>query len=145
MVHDFKNFPELTDAQMPIYYFESPHKQITSDFWAEVVEVHDGDTIRVTWSERSFDFPIRFSNIAAPELAEKGGPESQSWLEDKILGEEVFIKLSPKRVGKFGRLLGRVIWRGLDIGEESVAMGQSIPFEMFQRKPSIPDFSEAIA
>jgi len=47
MAHDFKKFPELTNNQMQIYYFESPHKQITEDFKARVVDVHDGDTIKV--------------------------------------------------------------------------------------------------
>ena len=75
--HDFKRFPELTNAQMGLYYFESPHKQIFSNFVANVVGVHDGDTIRVLWRERDFTFPVRFMNIAAPELGERGGEDSQ--------------------------------------------------------------------
>jgi len=73
MAHDFKRFPELTNRQMNLYYFESPHKQITQDFVAKVVKVTDGDTIRVKWEDRDFDFPIRFIDIAAPELDEIGG------------------------------------------------------------------------
>ena len=37
MVHDFKAFPELTNSQMDLYYWDSPHKQITDDFDAVVV------------------------------------------------------------------------------------------------------------
>jgi endonuclease YncB( thermonuclease family) len=67
-MHNFKDFPELTNAQMSDFYFDSPHKQITADFRALVVKVHDGDTItlRVEW--RNFDFPLRFLDINAPEL-----------------------------------------------------------------------------
>ena len=32
MAHDFKKWPELRNSQMALYYFESPHRQITEDF-----------------------------------------------------------------------------------------------------------------
>ena len=75
MAHDFVKFPELTNSQMDLYYFESPHKQLSEDFQAEVVKVHDGDTITLRCAERSFDFPLRIINIAAPELNQDGGME----------------------------------------------------------------------
>ena len=125
--HDFKRFPELTNFQMGLYYFDSPHKQIGEDFFAKVVKVSDGDTIRVETDFRDFSFPIRFSNILAAELNEPGGIESQSWLESQILGEEVTIEVDPKlRVEKWGRLLGKVIWNGLDMGEQSIRQNHSV-------------------
>jgi len=36
MEHDFKANPELTNAEMNTFYFESPHKQIVRDFDAKV-------------------------------------------------------------------------------------------------------------
>ena len=96
--HDFDKFPELTNAQMDIYYYDSPHKQITEDFTCKVVKVHDGDTVSVRWNKRIFDFPIRLANIAAPELSEKGGHEAQSWLEEVLLDQEVKVILSRQRV-----------------------------------------------
>lgn len=80
MTHDFKLWPELSNRQMEMYYWQSPHKQITESFKAYVVRVIDGDTLRVRWKERDFDFPVRLINCAAPELDEKGGKESKSWL-----------------------------------------------------------------
>ena len=124
--HDFKRFPELTNSQMAFYYFDSPHQQITEDFWARVIDVHDGDTIRVEVDFRDFSFPIRFSNILAAELDEKGGPESQSWLESQILGEEVEIIVNKNnRVEKWGRLLGQVRHKGFDMGELSIQNDKS--------------------
>tara|TARA_R100000789_G_C2970117_1_gene140504 strand:- start:265 stop:714 length:450 start_codon:yes stop_codon:yes gene_type:complete len=136
--HDFKNFPELTNRQMEIFYFDSPHKQITEDFRARVVKVIDGDTVRVKWEERSFDFPIRLANLAAPELKESGGVESQKWLAEKILGKDVDIVLSPERVEKWGRLLAYVIDGGINMSEESrmFGMGQS----WNERGSFIPNF-----
>jgi len=141
-MHDFKAFPELTNAQLEIYYWDSPHKQILDDFRAKVVKVTDGDTIRVKWSERDFTFPIRFLDLAAPELDERGGKESQGWLESQILGKEVDIEIDQDlRVEKWGRLLGRVILNGIDVGEESVLMGHAIPWGD-RNVGTIPDFAK---
>ena len=126
-MHDFKTFPELTDSQMDFYYFNSPHKQIFENFRARVTKVHDGDTITLNWPERDFEFPIRFSNIAAPELKDNGGEDSQIWLENKLLNQEVDIIIDKKnRVEKWGRLLGRVEFMGIDIGEESIFNNKSV-------------------
>ena len=123
MPHDFQKFPELTNAQLDIYYHESPHKQITDDFTAKVVKVHDGDTITVSWSERDFPFQIRFANLAAPELSEEGGKKAQSWLENILLGQEVEVILSKQRVEKWGRILGTIIHQGQDVAQQEIWMG----------------------
>jgi len=126
MVHDFKLFPELTNRQMSLYYFESPHRQITDGFIATVVNVHDGDSIKLRWNERNFDFPCRLRDILAPELDMPGGLESKEFLEKQILNQEVYILIDPKdRVDKWGRILGRVIFRGMDLNTMSVDMGFS--------------------
>ena len=129
-MHDFKNYPELTNSQMQMYYFDSPHQQIMEDFEARVEKVIDGDTIRVSCDFRNFTFPIRFSNIMAAELNEEGGLASQRFLSDEILGEEVEVKVNKhNRVGKWGRLLARIEHLGFDMGEQSKSMGFSIGLE----------------
>lgn len=126
--HDYKNYPELTNTEMEELQFTTPHKQITEDFYCEVVKVHDGDTITVRTDFRDFDFPIRLLDIDAPELSE-GGEETREWLKQKILNEEVQILIDPKqRVGKYGRLLGRVFYIGMDIGQEELYLGLAKPF-----------------
>ena len=127
MEHDFKNFPELTNSQLRVFYFESPHKQIVDNFTAHVVKVHDGDTITLRWEERDFDFPLRFINIAAPELDEDGGDKSKSWLEQLLLDQDVDIIIDrDNRVEKWGRLLGNVMFEGLDVGQQSIFNGTAI-------------------
>ena len=127
MAHDFKRFPELTNNQMQFYYFDSPHRQITESFTAEVVKVTDGDSIRVLWNERDFDFPVRLSKINAPELNTGArGEASRDFLEDLLMGEEVFIIVDPKnRVGKFGRILGEIIVKGMSANAMSLNSGHS--------------------
>jgi len=141
-MHDFKLFPELTNNQMQFYYFESPHKQIVEDFRAEVVRVVDGDTIRVKCDFRDFDFPIRLAMIDAPEMDEVGGLESQKWLSEKILGEDVDVVLTKKRVEKWGRLLAHIINMGMNIGDESVRAGFAKVWEA--RQKAIPDFNKQL-
>ena len=128
MAHDFKKFPELTNNQMNLYYFDSPHAQITEDFEAEVIKVHDGDTITLRTTFRDFDFPLRFLDIDSPEL-NNGGAEAREWLKGQIEGEKVQIQIDRNnRVGKYGRLLGRVIHRGLNMGNTELRLGYAKAF-----------------
>lgn len=128
MEHDYKKFPELTNAQLQTEAFSSPHQQIIEDFTATVVRVHDGDTVTLKTTFRDFEFPLRFINIDAPEM-NNGGEVARDWLRAQIDGNEVEIKIDVKqRVGKYGRLLGRVISRGMDMGNAEVLLGLAVPF-----------------
>ena len=127
--HDFKRFPELTNSQMQFYYFDSPHRQITEDFHGEVVKITDGDTIHVKWSEREKPVVVRFIDTDAPELDEPGGLESARWLEKQIMGEYIRVQIEPKlRVGKWGRIIGRIHHLGIDINSSSIDNGFAVPF-----------------
>ena len=145
MIHDFKKFPELTNSQMNMYYFDSPHQQITEDFWATVIDVHDGDTIKVKTSFRDFNFPIRFANILAPELSEEKGFQSQSWLASQILNQDVEVLIDKKnRVDKWGRLLGRIQHMGFDIGQLSIQEGMSVGLDEQQARSEMGETIELL-
>ena len=119
--HDFKKFPELTDAQMQTLYFESPHQQIREDFWGRCIKVHDGDTIRIRCDFRDFDFPVRLGEIAAPELNEEGGEEARDWLRDRILNRDIQLRIDKRnRIEKWGRLLAFVYEGGICVNDELV-------------------------
>lgn len=129
MAHDFTAFPELTNNQMRFYYWDSPHKQITMSFEGKVEKVNDGDTITMSWAERDFLFPVRLADINAPELNKDGGLESKIFLQDMLEGEEVRVEIDQgNRVGKWGRLIGRIRFWGMDIGQESIRRGFAKPF-----------------
>jgi len=143
MEHDYKRFPELTNTQLNEIGFTSPHKQITESFYAEVVKVHDGDTITLRVDFRDFDFPLRFLGIDAPEM-NAGGEVARDWLIGQILGEEVMIQIDRnQRVGKYGRLLGRVISRGLDMGDAELRLGLVTTFDQ-RREGQIPDINKEL-
>lgn len=127
-MHNFKLFPELTNAQVPFYYAQSPHTQIFRDFRANVQKVTDGDTIRVTCDFRDFNFPIRLADINTEEMAE-GGAEAKEWLKNRIEGLEVIIEIDHKnRVGKYGRLIGKIISNGMNINHELIIAGHAKQF-----------------
>ena len=126
--HDYIKFPELTKKQMAEFGFTSPHEQIESDFFATVVKVHDGDTITLRTDFRDFDFPLRFLGIDAPEM-NAGGEVARDWLKDRILGAIVKILINiENKVDKYGRLLGEVIFRGINMGEAELRQGLALPF-----------------
>ena len=121
--HDYDSFPELTNKQLDAFGFSSPHIQITTSFEAEVVKVHDGDTVTLRTDFRDFDFPLRLLDIDAPELSE-GGLEAKEWLNKLLIGERVLVKVDRRnRVGKYGRLLGKILFSGLDVGESMLSLG----------------------
>ncbi len=139
--HDYKEFPELTNSQIEEFGFTSPHKQITEDFKATVVKVHDGDTITLFTTFRDFRFPLRFLGIDAPEM-NAGGEEARDWLSGRILGEVVQIIINFKnRVDKYGRLLGYVFHMGMDVGDEQLRLGQVTTFEN-RREGELPNIDK---
>ena len=143
-VHDFKKFPELTNKQLEDFQITSPHKQITEDFMADVVRVHDGDTITLRTNFRDFDFPLRFLDIDAPEM-NAGGETAREWLSDRILNKTVEIKIRPNnRVDKWGRLLGTVIADGFDVGEDELRIGLATPFTR-RREEQLPSIEKMFA
>lgn len=126
--HDFKAYPELTNTQLETLRFVSPHLQIEEDFDAVVEKVHDGDTVTLITSQRDFSFPLRLLDIDAPEL-NAGGDVARDWMRERLEGETVHVLIDPKnRVDKYGRLLGRIISRGLNVGEEMIYLGLVVPF-----------------
>jgi len=130
MAHDFKRFPELTNNQMNLYYFDSPHQQIAEDFDAKVVKVHDGDTVTLEVSWRDFTFPLRMSNLMAAELNEEGGIRSRNHLKDLIEGAMVEVIMNKmNRVGKYGRLLGEIRHKGFDVGTQMIEEGFAVSLD----------------
>ena len=142
--HDFKAFPELTNNQIQFYYWDSPHKQILEDFRAKVARVIDGDTIRVLWNERDFDFPVRLLNIAAAEINEPGGVRSRERLKSLIDNEEIDITIDiNNRVGRWGRLLGTIYHSGLNINEQMIREGFAVAWQD-RKGHTIPDFKQEL-
>ena len=127
--HDFDKFPELTNRQLQEMPFQSPHQQIIEGFEADVVRVHDGDTVTLRVPFRDFDFPLRLLGIDAPEM-NAGGEEARDWVRGRIDGERVTVLIDKdNRVDKWGRLLGHIFHRGMNVAEEEINLGLAVPFD----------------
>ena len=142
--HDFKKFPELSNAQMNEHYHSSPHKQIVEDFRATVTKVHDGDTITLKWSERDFEFPLRLRDIDAPELNMAGGERAKLHLQNLLEGKEVEVLIDPEnRTEKWGRILGDIMQAGVLMSEEMTRMGEATPFDE-RRETELPNIEREL-
>ena len=118
--HDYQKYPELSNTELQVLQFSSPHTQIVEDFEAKVVKVYDGDTITLRATFRDFDFRLRFLDIDAPEM-NAGGNIARDWLISRILGKVVNVLIDKtNRVGKYGRLLGKVLYNGTIVSEEMI-------------------------
>ena len=75
------------------------------------------------------------AELAAPENNERGGPESQSWLENEILGEMVEVIPTRTRVEKWGRLLANIMHLGMDMSALSIDNGHAVSWEDRETSP----------
>lgn len=142
--HDYKQYPELTNTELSVLQFSSPHVQITEDFKADVVKVHDGDTVTLRTTFRDFDFPLRLLDIDSKEMNE-GGDVARDWLKERILNQAVEIRIDKdQRVGKYGRLLGKIYIGGLDLGQEEIYLGLAHPFGT-KKEGKLPDQNQMFA
>jgi micrococcal nuclease len=86
-------------------------------YHALVIEVHDGDTLKVnvdlgmgvTMTRQI----IRLSDVMAPELREERGPAAAEYLRKLVFGQWVLVNTKKKE--KYGRWLGVVYASGLNV------------------------------
>lgn len=143
--HDFNQYPELSDAELAIFGFMSPHVQIEEDFEGVVIRVHDGDTLTIRTDFRDFDFPVRLLSIDAPELnTGVPGAESRDFARDLVEGEAVTVRIDrSNRVDKYGRLLGDIIIKGINLGDALVNSGHAVPFAQ-RLQAELPDLNKVL-
>src|SRR3954469_9985625 len=86
---------------------------------ATVVDVTDGDTIRV--DIEGTEYRLRYIGIDAPETVapdrpvEPGGPEASARNKELVSGKTVYLEKDVSETDRFGRLL-RYVWISTDAG-----------------------------
>jgi micrococcal nuclease len=92
--------------------------------WAGVVTyVVDGDTVRVRPLQGGKPVSIRVEGIDAPEICQTGGQAAREALSRRVLGRQVVIE--GRSHDDYGRLLGKVLLDGADMGERMVTDGHA--------------------
>jgi len=97
---------------------------IMYEYSAKVTKVYDGDTITVDF-DLGFGIvlrkqKIRLLGINTPEVRGKSreqGLISRDRLRERIMGENVIIKTTKDRKGKYGRWLGEVFIKDENINQ----------------------------
>ena len=87
-----------------------------------IIEVYDGDTATLLTKD-DLKYKIRFFGIDAPEAAQDFGVKSRDALREKILGQDVTVKVAA--VDTYGRSVGRVFRGGRYINLEMAAEGMA--------------------
>ena len=97
---------------------------LAREYSIEIIRVVDGDTVianvdlgmGVTLVSQS----IRLSNANAPEKNTPEGKVSMGWLEVAISSSKKAVLITDRHEReKYGRIIGRIMLDGVDIGEKS--------------------------
>jgi micrococcal nuclease len=92
--------------------------------WAGVVTyVVDGDTVYVRPVQGGKPVSVRVDGIDAPEICQNGGDASRDALKLRVLGRQVVIEGRSR--DDYGRLLGKILLDGADVGERMVKDGHA--------------------
>ena len=113
------------------------------DFNAQVVRIVDGDTIQVIDSN-GIKFKIRLLGIDTPELKQRFGYESSLFLKKIIDGKSVIIiskpeKNKPYTLGRYKRIIGKIILNGKDINLEMVQKGMAWHYKKYIKSQNVED------
>jgi micrococcal nuclease len=92
--------------------------------WTGVVTyVVDGDTVWVRPLQGGKPVSVRVDGIDAPEICQAGGEASRDALKVRVLHRQVLI--DSRSHDDYGRLLGKILLDGVDMGERMVTEGQA--------------------
>jgi endonuclease YncB( thermonuclease family) len=113
------------------------------DFNAQVVRIVDGDTIQVIDSN-GIKFKIRLLGIDTPEPKQRFGYESSLSLKKIIDGKSVIIiskteKNKPYTLGRYKRIIGKIILNGKDINLEMVQKGMAWHYKKYIKSQNVED------
>lgn len=114
---------------------------LASTCWAEqllgtVVAIADGDTVTVLDGSRA-QHKVRLAGIDAPERQQAFGTRSRQRLADLVAGAEVLVEHHKR--DRYGRLVGKVLVRGADVGRILVVDGLAWHYKQYEREQSAED------
>ena len=106
-----------------------------------VVRIADGDTVTVLDGTNT-QHRIRLQGIDAPESHQAFGTQSKKSLSDLIFDKDVTVIYD--KTDQYGRLVGKILFKGTDINLEQVKAGMAWHYKEFEREQS-PEERESYA
>jgi endonuclease YncB( thermonuclease family) len=96
-----------------------------------VVGVSDGDTITLLDAQR-MQHKVRLSGIDAPEKQQAFGNRSKQSLTDLAYRKHATVETS--KSDRYGRIVGKVIVKDLDVNLEQVRLGMAWHYKAYERE-----------
>ena len=93
----------------------------------KIKRVVDGDTVHVFYQDEVYK--IRLTEIDAPERDQPYGSNSTEYLKSLLKEGRVDVDISG--TDRYGRKLGRLYWRGMDINRELVSAGYAWVYDQY--------------
>ena len=93
----------------------------------KIKRVVDGDTVHVFYQDEVYK--IRLTEIDAPERDQPYGNNSTEYLKSLLKDGRVDVDISG--TDRYGRKLGRLYWRGMDINRELVSAGYAWVYDQY--------------
>jgi micrococcal nuclease len=116
------NTPEPTDTPLPSATPTPEPTPAPERVEAQVVEVVDGDTIRVAVGGEAYS--LRYIGIDAPEMDQPGGTEARNANAELLMGQTVRLEKDVSETDQYDRLLRYVyLANGTFVNAELVRLG----------------------
>jgi endonuclease YncB( thermonuclease family) len=109
-----------------------PQDEPTLVLRGKVLDVHDGDTIKVLLDKDTVPTDVRFHGIDAPELNQSHGPESRDALARLIEGKEV--EIEPTGQFSYERMVAIVYVGDVNVNEQMIKDGEAWAARKYLRK-----------
>jgi endonuclease YncB( thermonuclease family) len=111
----------------------------TEQLSAQVIDVLDGDTMKVVMPDRDANLvTIRLNGVDAPEKSQRYGPEAKKFTESQVLGQNVTIVV--ESTDRYGRLLGDVRYQGKkSLEKELLKAGWAWWYNQYSNDPELAD------
>jgi endonuclease YncB( thermonuclease family) len=103
------------------------------DYTGKVVSVRDSDTIPALYHDG--ELKVRLDCIDAPELRQPYGQRSKQTLSNLLFGRTVRVEDHGR--DRYGRLLGRVYYRDLDVNAEMLREGAAWVYRKYCHDPDL--------
>lgn len=108
----------------------------TGNVTAKVVGVVDGDTVTIVLPSGSQQ-QVRLQGIDAPETSQPFGVGARAYLSSLILGKTIRLEWSKR--DSYGRIVGKILLNGRDIGLEMIQAGLAWHYKQYESEQSIAD------
>ena len=102
----------------------------------KVIKITDGDTVHVLQANHIKE-KIRLAGIDAPERKQPHGNKAKQYLASLIGNKLVTVEFSKR--DRYGRIVGKIEYKGLDVNLEMVKAGYAWHYKKYQKEQSADD------